>query len=132
MSATCAPHRASSWLSRIVAWLPRSQATGIVDKWLAKKITELEADETLRDPKTWHPVIQEFHRFIEEDPVIYMGFHEMFEQSSRKPPYNKDPTAKCQVSSWFFVQCMRTEVIDSKLHVDAGAFQQGYPSGSQF
>lgn len=83
---------------RIGGWLPKDQA--VLDKWLSKRIAELEADEASRDAKSWHPVIQEFKRFIESDAVVYMGFHEMFEQVPRKPPYNKDPTGKCQVSEF--------------------------------
>ena len=39
----------------------------------------------------FHPVIKEFQAFIEGDPVVYMGFHQMFEQVPNKYPYNNDP-----------------------------------------
>jgi phosphatidylserine decarboxylase len=45
----------------------------------------------------FHPVIEEFKDFIERDPGIYMGFHQMFEQVPKKPPYDQDPTGKPQV-----------------------------------
>ncbi|KAI9064499.1 hypothetical protein FKP32DRAFT_646186 [Trametes sanguinea] len=39
-------------------------------------------------------------KFIEKDAVIYMGFHQMFEQVPNKPPYNHDPTGKPQVRDY--------------------------------
>ncbi|KAJ8073741.1 hypothetical protein PM082_012019 [Marasmius tenuissimus] len=48
----------------------------------------------------FHPVIQEFKDFIEGDPAIYMGFHQMFEQIPNRPPYTEDPTGKPQIRDY--------------------------------
>lgn len=48
-----------------------------------------------------HPVIQEFRNLIENDPELYQGFQDMFNQVPRKPPYNQDPTLKPQVGLHF-------------------------------
>ncbi|KAJ3524547.1 hypothetical protein NM688_g8540 [Phlebia brevispora] len=71
---------------RVGGWLPQDQS--VLERWLSKKIARAEA----RADEPFHPVIQEFQRFIEGDPVIYMGFHQMFEQVPDKLPYKNNPT----------------------------------------
>ncbi|KAJ2972414.1 hypothetical protein NUW54_g12272 [Trametes sanguinea] len=66
--------------------------------WLDKKIAYVE-DPACRDVPL-HRAISEFQEFIEKDAVIYMGFHQMFEQVPNKPPYNRDPTGKPQVRDY--------------------------------
>ncbi|KAG8848948.1 hypothetical protein FRB96_000969 [Tulasnella sp. 330] len=46
---------------------------------------------------SFHPVIKEFQSLIEQDPVIYTAFHQMFDQVPREPPYDKDPRGEAQV-----------------------------------
>jgi Phophatidylserine decarboxylase len=48
-------------------------------------------------PEDFHPVIQEFQRVIEEDPILYLGFHQMFAQVPHEPRYDKDPNGDPQV-----------------------------------
>lgn len=48
----------------------------------------------------FHPVIQEFQRVIEEDPILYSGFHQMFDQVPHEPPYDKDPNGDPQVRDY--------------------------------
>ncbi|KAI0636913.1 Phophatidylserine decarboxylase-domain-containing protein [Trametes polyzona] len=81
---------------RIGGWLPQRQET--LDNWLDKKIT-LVRSPALRDVPL-HPVLQDFQRFIEKDPVIYMGFHQMFEQVPNVPLYDKGPDDKQQVRDY--------------------------------
>ena len=76
-------------------WLPKDHR--VIEKWLSKKIAKVEKQAADGDEHL-APVILEFKRFIESDPIIYMGFHQMFEQVPTKPPYDKDPTGKPQVS----------------------------------
>lgn len=45
----------------------------------------------------FHPVIQTFQRVIEEDPILFLGFHQMFDQVPHEPPYDKDPNGDPQV-----------------------------------
>ncbi|NOX85382.1 MAG: phosphatidylserine decarboxylase family protein [Chlorobi bacterium] len=78
---------------RVGKWLPSDHA--FLEKWISELIDEVEAEK-----KPFHPVIEEFKDFIENDPVIYMLFSQMFEQVSRKPPYSKSPTGKPQVRSY--------------------------------
>ncbi|EKM57609.1 uncharacterized protein PHACADRAFT_206501 [Phanerochaete carnosa HHB-10118-sp] len=66
--------------------------------WLDRNIAHAEhPDHAHQD---FHPVIQEFQRFIEGDPVIYMGFHQMFEQLPNRPPYDRDPTGRSQIGDY--------------------------------
>ena len=78
---------------RIGGWLPKDQ--NVLESWLNKKIAKAKARN--RKFEDWAPVIQEFRQLIETDAEIWMGFHQMFDQVPEKPPYNKDPTGKCQV-----------------------------------
>ena len=58
------------------------------------------ADEVSRSRDGGEPLldaVQEFKDFIERDPVIYMGFHQMCEQVPTVPPYVNDPTGQPQV-----------------------------------
>lgn len=79
---------------RVGGWLPKNQQ--VLEAWLDKKIKHVESSGRT-NPQTWDPVIIEFQRLIEDDPEIWMGFHQMFEQVPTKPPYDKDPTGKPQV-----------------------------------
>ena len=80
-------------MGNVRSWFTRDRQA----VWLARRIAEL--DKLSFDASTWDPVIQDFKLFIENDPVVYMGFHEMFEQVPRKRPY------KLQVSEFSF--CMQ-------------------------
>jgi phosphatidylserine decarboxylase len=78
---------------RVGGWLPRDHL--VLQAWLKEKIEYVDAN-----PTPFAPVIQQFQQFIEGDAVMYMVFHEMFEQVPKKPPYLKDPTGMFkQVSS---------------------------------
>jgi phosphatidylserine decarboxylase len=76
---------------RVGGWLPKDHK--VLEKWLSRNIAEVES----KGSRALHPVIQDFQRLIDEDAIIYMGFHQMFEQVPAKPPYNNDPTGKPQV-----------------------------------
>ncbi|HNS35461.1 MAG TPA: phosphatidylserine decarboxylase family protein [Mesotoga sp.] len=47
-----------------------------------------------------HPVIQEFQEIIEEDPVLFMLFNEMFEQIPSTPEFELDPTGNPQIEDY--------------------------------
>ena len=66
-----------------------------LEEWLDEKIALVEHPS--RQSVALHPVIQEFKHFIESEPAIYMGFHQMFEQIPNKHRYAKDPSGKPQV-----------------------------------
>ncbi|KAI0636912.1 Phophatidylserine decarboxylase-domain-containing protein [Trametes polyzona] len=82
--------------NRIGGWLP--QPSPPLKKWLDEKIALVEHPS--RRNVALHPVIQEFKDFIEADPAIHMGFHQMFEQIPSKRRYAKDPSGKPQVRDY--------------------------------
>ncbi len=83
----------SSLPFRVGAWLSSDQA--FLERWLAEIIDQTHAAE-----RPLHPVIADFRDFIENDPSVFMLFHQMFEQVPRKMPYNKDPTGRPQVRDY--------------------------------
>ncbi|KAK1217177.1 hypothetical protein PQX77_020185 [Marasmius sp. AFHP31] len=95
------------WMQhRLGGWLPNDQ--NVLENWLDKMIAHVEAEPApsggpVNGHKDLHPVIKEFKEFIEGDPVIWMGFHQMFEQIPNKPPYDKDPTGKPQVRDYMLM-----------------------------
>ncbi|KAL0578570.1 hypothetical protein V5O48_003420 [Marasmius crinis-equi] len=92
--------RESRWMQhRLGGWLPNNQK--VLERWLDKVIAHVEDPSHIHE--RFHPVIKEFQDFIEGDPVIYMGFHQMFEQVPNKPPYDKDPTGKPQVRNYMLM-----------------------------
>lgn len=60
---------------RVGGWLPQDH--NVLRSWLDKKISLVEHGARKNAP--FHPIIQQFKDFIEGDPVIYTGFHQMFE-----------------------------------------------------
>jgi len=56
--------------------------------------------KTLDEPRPLHPVVADFRDVIESDPAIFMLFNQMFEQVPRRPPYDEDPTGKCQLRDY--------------------------------
>jgi phosphatidylserine decarboxylase len=78
---------------RVAEWLPSDQA--FLDWWMGDLIQEAEKyDEPLL------PAIQDFKKAIEEDPDLYMRFHQMFTQVPNKRRYNRDPTGKPAVRNY--------------------------------
>ena len=78
---------------RVGQWLPSDQ--NVLEQWLQDLIDETDAEK-----KSLLPVVEKFKNLIEGDPVIYMLFHQMFEEIPKKPPYNDDPTNKPQIRNW--------------------------------
>lgn len=65
--------------SRLGRWLPAG--VNHLHLWLRKTIDDAEQ----RD-RPFHPVIREFQDLIENDPVLYMYFTQMFEEQPAYPP----------------------------------------------
>lgn len=96
MTDTSTPSQ-SRWMHhRLGGWLPNDHS--VLERWLDKTIAHVEHPSRIHQPL--NPVIKEFKDLIELDPVIYMGFHQMFEQVPNKPPYSADPTGKPQVRDY--------------------------------
>ncbi|KAI0374952.1 hypothetical protein BV20DRAFT_1048950 [Pilatotrama ljubarskyi] len=81
---------------RVGGWLLRKHE--VLQNWLDKKIAYVEHPSRRDLPS--HAVIVDFRHFIETNPVVYMDFHQMFEQVPTKPPYNNYPTGKPQVHDY--------------------------------
>jgi len=60
---------------------------------------------------TFHPVIQEFQEIIEEDPVLFMLFNEMFEQIPSTPDFQTDPVGNPQIRSYRQMLNVMNEVL---------------------
>jgi len=78
---------------RVGQWLPSDHA--FLARWLEGMIHKTHAE-----PRPLHPVIAGFRDLIESDPAIFMLFNQMFEQVPKRPPYDKDPTGKCQLRDY--------------------------------
>ncbi|KAK0472996.1 phosphatidylserine decarboxylase-like protein [Armillaria novae-zelandiae] len=84
------------------------------ERWLAKKIAQCSLKN-----QAFHPVIQEFKALIEQDPMISMGFHQMFEQVPTQPPYNNDPAGKPQVRDYKTMLALFNKIL-----TEAPAFEE--------
>ncbi|KAF9559660.1 phosphatidylserine decarboxylase-like protein [Agrocybe pediades] len=82
---------------RVGGWMPKNQR--VLEQWLDKKIKVAEHHQRTRTEYR-HAVVGEFRALIENDPEIYMAFHQMFDEVPTKPPYNNDPTGKPQVRDY--------------------------------
>ncbi|MFA6657530.1 MAG: phosphatidylserine decarboxylase family protein [Mesotoga sp.] len=60
---------------------------------------------------TFHPVIQEFQEIIEEDPVLFMLFNEMFEEIPCSPEFQTDPAGNPQIRSYVQMLNVMNEVL---------------------
>jgi len=60
---------------------------------------------------TLHPVIQEFQEIIEEDPVLFMLFTEMFEQIPSTPEFVLDPSGNPQIRDYMEMLHVMNEVL---------------------
>ncbi|KAK0491955.1 phosphatidylserine decarboxylase-like protein [Armillaria luteobubalina] len=69
----------------------------------------------------WHLVLgpQVLYQCIGPYGLIYMGFHQMFEQVPTKPPYNNDPAGKPQVCDY-----MTVLTLFNKILTEAPAFKE--------
>lgn len=76
---------------RVGKWLPSDQS--ILENWMTTLINEVE-----KHKKPFHPVIEEFKSFIENDAEVYMLFSQMFKQVPLK--YKTDPSGQPQVRDY--------------------------------
>lgn len=70
-------------------WMPPNHFDGL--PWLTRVLRE--ADESTED---LHPILKEFKRTIEDDPIIYMLFSRMFTET----PESTDPSGHPQVKDY--------------------------------
>jgi phosphatidylserine decarboxylase len=68
-----------STTSRLGGWLPHDRVS--LGRWL-----QATRDEAERKNAPFHPVVEEFQRMIETDPIMYMYFTQMFDEQPAFPP----------------------------------------------
>jgi phosphatidylserine decarboxylase len=76
-------------------WLPSDEQA--LRSWKERLIEDVEG---LGGAVALHPVLQEFKDMIEEDPVLYMQFTEMFRQIPKKRQFKRDPMGNPQVTDY--------------------------------
>ncbi|KAI0362174.1 hypothetical protein OH77DRAFT_1432835 [Trametes cingulata] len=101
---------------RVGGWLPPKHE--VLKQWLDRKIAYVEHPS--RRYEIPHAVIEDFKVFIETNPVVYMGFHQMFEQVPTKPPYNNDPTGKPQVRDYKLMLKLFNHIIQTAPAYEGG------------
>ena len=87
----------SGWRERFIkdGWIPPSR--GALNEWLTPK----EPKEPGAPKKPYlHSAVQELKRLIDDDPEVYMGFHDMLEEHSSGGPVSPNRTAKFWVVNW--------------------------------
>ncbi|MFA5420387.1 MAG: phophatidylserine decarboxylase associated domain-containing protein, partial [Bacteroidales bacterium] len=89
---------------RVGEWLPTDHA--VLNQWMKDLIAEAEADQS-----PLLPVVDELKQLIENDPEVYMLFHQMFDQVPNKPPYNQDPTGKPEVRNYLHMLQLINQVM---------------------
>ncbi|CAZ85310.1 unnamed protein product [Tuber melanosporum] len=87
----------------------------------------LERVEAKRRPEVFHPVIEEFKDLIENDPIIYMLFHQMFSQIPDKPPFDRDPNGNPQVRDYFTMLTCFNAIMTSAPEYNKGLGLVGFP-----
>ncbi|THH28662.1 hypothetical protein EUX98_g5519 [Antrodiella citrinella] len=96
---------------RLGGWLPKDHR--VMEQWLAKHVAKVDERARKHFGEPLAPVLQEFQHLIESDSVIYMGFHQMFEQVPMKPPYCHDPTGKPQVRDYKLMLALFNDILTS-------------------
>ncbi|KAI0750816.1 Phophatidylserine decarboxylase-domain-containing protein [Daedaleopsis nitida] len=97
---------------RVGGWLPQDHR--VLQGWLAKRVAMVDQRrEQGSTEDDWDDSIKALKALIEGDPVIYMGFHQMFEQVPTKPPYDNDPTGKPQIRDYLVMLDMLNDIITS-------------------
>ncbi|KAG0633777.1 Phophatidylserine decarboxylase-domain-containing protein [Tuber brumale] len=87
----------------------------------------LERVEAKGRQEVFHPVIEEFKDLIENDPIIYMLFHQMFSQVPDKPRFNRDPNGNPQVRDYFTMLACFNEIMASAPEYRKGLGLAGFP-----
>ncbi|RPA98162.1 hypothetical protein L873DRAFT_1808749 [Choiromyces venosus 120613-1] len=87
----------------------------------------LEGVEAKGRSEVFHPVIEEFKDLIENDPIIYMLFHQMFSQIPNKPPFDRDPNGNPQISDYLTMLRCFNEIMTSAPEYKKGLGLVGFP-----
>lgn len=74
---------------RVGDWLPDNPHAH--REWLEGVIDHVD-----KNPKEFHPVVEEFRKLIENNTRVYLLARSMFEQIPNKKPYTMDPTGEAR------------------------------------
>ncbi|KAI1841544.1 hypothetical protein JX265_013509 [Neoarthrinium moseri] len=80
------------------AWLPADHR--VQHEWISRQIEHVDKKHKAGQKKPLVPILQEFQKFIESNPRIYMYFTQMWDEVPRKEPYLTDPTGKRQIRDY--------------------------------
>jgi phosphatidylserine decarboxylase len=86
----------------VAEWLPSDQKH--IDRWINRFLQKIEdqvehAHLAEMHHAQLHPVIRNFKQFIEDDPVVFMLFNQMFTQIPRRQRHT-DPTGESQIRDY--------------------------------
>lgn len=87
----------------------------------------LERVESKGSAEEFHPVIEEFKNLIENDPTIYMFFHQMFSQIPNEPQFDRDPNGNPQVRDHLTMLRCFNEIMTSAPEYQEGLSLAGCP-----
>lgn len=104
---------------RVGKWLPSDQKR--MSDWVAAQLTEVSGSD-----KPLKPVVQDFKDAIENDPELFMLFHEMFEQLPDKPEFKLNPVGKPQITNYHQMLSIMNNVLDKAPEFDTTPFV-GFP-----
>lgn len=91
-------------IPRCGGWLPED--TWILRTWLSNLVSHVDST-----PKPLHAVIRETQTVIEDDPVLYMLFHDMFNQIPLQEAYARDPFGSSQIRDYKHLLRLINEII---------------------
>ncbi len=104
---------------RVGKWLASDQK--IMSEWVAEQLKDIKGSA-----KPLKPVVQRFKDAIENDPELFMLFHEMFEQIPDKPEFKLNPVGQPQITNYKQLLGIMNNVLDKAPEFDTTPFV-GFP-----
>ncbi len=104
---------------RVGKWLVSDQK--IMSEWVAEQLKDIKGSA-----KPLKPVVQRFKDAIENDPELFMLFHEMFEQIPDKPEFKLNPVGQPQITDYKQLLGIMNNVLDKAPEFDTTLFV-GFP-----
>ncbi|KAE8451662.1 hypothetical protein EG329_003119 [Mollisiaceae sp. DMI_Dod_QoI] len=85
-------------------WLPQDHR--IHKQWMQDTVDYVD-----ENPKSLHPVLEEFKQMIENDTRLFMLFSSMFQQIPNKKQYSKDPAGERQIRDYHHMLKVRNHLL---------------------
>lgn len=108
------------------------ESSSEIGKWQIsdqKKMSEVVAaqlKENVAEDKPLMPVVQEFKQVIENDPELFMLFHQMFQQLPDKPEFKANATGDPQITNYHQMLQVFNDVLYKAPQYDSTPFL-GFP-----